>query len=394
MGPELAKIYYTDMQINVDKLTLTIVSLYVRPQAKISVQEWSQFFSIFKTPVFIGGDFNSHHEAWGCVNSNIQGKNLLESIDVNLNDDSFTRINPFGMHNSAIDLTIVSPIIQSSLEWSTLDDAFGSDHVHIKIVFNFSQKQTLVNRIRSRKWNTTKANWNQYYLESIVQMANLQNPTYSKYVESLNNLIEATIPQYNDHGKTKHRGKTWWNEECSQIVLDRKKCFVEYKYDPSLANLLKFKKSDARTKKLFKETKRKYWKDYCASINRNTSIRQIWSKVNCFKNRKQENTNDPWVQDFHQKLTPPFVHNAPPEILGQTLQNNLDHSLCGPFDMEELNRATKKSNNTSPGNDNIQYSMLCNLSTQAKAILLDIFNCIFNGSQPVPEDWQNILSFQ
>ena len=103
-----------------------MISVYIKPNTKIKLSTWNKFFSLFKKPFLIGGHFNAHHEAWGCSESDIYGKTLLESLDLNnivyLNNGKPTRLNPINGRNSAIDLSLTSPCFQPLVQWNTLND--------------------------------------------------------------------------------------------------------------------------------------------------------------------------------------------------------------------------------------------------------------------------------
>ena len=93
-----------------------MISVYIKPNTKIKLSTWNKFFSLFKKPFLIGGDFNAH----------IYGKTLLESLDLNnivyLNNGKPTRLNPINGRNSAIDLSLTSPCFQPLVQWNTLND--------------------------------------------------------------------------------------------------------------------------------------------------------------------------------------------------------------------------------------------------------------------------------
>lgn len=139
---------------------LTLVSLYVPPQTKITLNEWNLFFNAIPKPFIVGGDFNSHHIAWGCDHSDTYGKILLDSLDNNnltiLNDGSPTYIGNYFRQKSAIDLTICTPQLHQNLEWTTLSDPFGSDHLPIIVNCQFIPNWIVFKD--QRKWNIKKAN--------------------------------------------------------------------------------------------------------------------------------------------------------------------------------------------------------------------------------------------
>ena len=103
---------------------------------------------------------------------------------------------------------------------------------------------------------------------------------------------------------------------------------MTYKNNPTQLNLINYKKIDSLTKKILKEEKRKNWRNYCSSLNKNTPMKEIWKKVNCYKNRQQENKNiisldDPWIEDFSRNLTPYYVENQMSQDLATEDENEL-----------------------------------------------------------------------
>lgn len=53
---------------------LNIYSIYVKPNLKITLNEWKKFFNSLEKPFIIGGDFNSHNYVWGCSTVDTIGK--------------------------------------------------------------------------------------------------------------------------------------------------------------------------------------------------------------------------------------------------------------------------------------------------------------------------------
>lgn len=396
-GPNFEKISFIGIKIKLKETQeLSLVSVYIRPSTRISHQLWTQFFSIIKKPFLIGGDFNAHNQAWGCLENDIPGRILLESLDSNniiyLNKGQFTRINPSGGNNSAVDITLTSPCFQPYIEWNTMNDSFGSDHIPIIMSCNISP--TFIQFSEHKKWNTKNANWDNFYLECINSFSNANYPSYNEFISALNIILENCIPTHTQKKTLKKKiGKFWWNETCSEIVKNRKKIFAQYKNNPSLDNLIQLKRANAISKKVLKEEKKKNWFNYCTSINKNTPSAEIWQKINRFKNRKTSNytpimQEDEWIEDFHKNLTPSYAANRTLRS-DQIPENSL--GLIQPFDMEELKKVLKNKNNTAPGKDNIQYSMLSNLPMCALQCLLQIYNNIFNGSHPIPDEWKEYI---
>ena len=375
-NPNFENIFYTAIRIPLkDRSELTLVSVYVNPQSRVSVQTWNSFFSSFHSPVLFCGDFNAHHVTWGCNDSNIQGNVLLEALDqcnlIFLIDGSFTRINPTGGNNSAIDLSLTSPQLSSILEWTILDDTYGSDHVPILIKCKVNAGFTSSNDFK--KWKINQANWNSYYTECLQEFSNINNCSYELFVEKLNNVSEKSIPLNNQNKNNISRGKPWWNQNCQNVVNKRKETYKKYKTNPNSTNLIEYKKIDALAKKTLKEAKREQWRKYCSSLNKNTPIGKVWQQVNRFKNRRRENktlisVDDPWIEEFQGKLAPPYISTP---FYVEAPNNFQINQITRRFDIHELGRVLKKNNNSAPGKDIIHYSMLSNIPVVAKLLLLD-----------------------
>lgn len=144
---------------------------------------------------------------------------------------------------------------------------------------------------------------------------------YDKLVGKINYAAEVSIPAYSHTEKAniQLKGKPWWNKECDEVVLLRKQWLRAYKVNPNLNNFLEYKKQDA--------------------ITRITSA----DRPNFYITEKRY--------------------------------------LLQPLTMHELNMVLKQHNNTSPGMDNIHYSMLSNLPENGKGAMLHI--------KPIPIGWNN-----
>ncbi|KAJ8980040.1 hypothetical protein NQ317_011941 [Molorchus minor] len=116
-------------------------------------------------------------------------------------------------------------------------------------------------------------------------------------------------------------------------------------------------------------------------------MKEVWKKVNCYKNRKQSNKIPleigEWTARFHEKLTPPWVKN----------NTDLEIERVVAEDSSPLasNYLLKQNNNTAPGKDNITYSILAQLPLQAQQALLNIYNLIWSNKIPIPTEWQDYI---
>nr|CAH7712619.1 unnamed protein product [Callosobruchus chinensis] len=176
-----------------DIATVSLISLYIKPQTRITLQEWSDFFNSLPIPFIIGGDFNSHHMAWGCEYNDPYGERLMEALNrqnlIFLNNGTPTYINY--NRKSAIDLTICSPQLQYQLDWKILSDPSGSDH--LPIIAKLTLSPEIIRTKNHRRWNLNKVNWNNYYYE-YLNTSHESVTDYNSFIQVINQAAEATIP--------------------------------------------------------------------------------------------------------------------------------------------------------------------------------------------------------
>nr|CAH7748191.1 unnamed protein product [Callosobruchus chinensis] len=298
----------------------------------------------------LGGDFNAHHTAWGSSHGDIYGETTIEAIH---------RENLIFLNNGAA--TYISYNIKSAI------DLLPTTPTCFRIGY-----------IIGSLWIIPYAYYYHLYLRN--------RSFFAKDVWQLKPLSQKTKTS------KKGRGKLWWNRSCDEAVQNRRNSFNLYRSNPNLTNLLNYKKLDAVSKNIINKAKRMSWTKYCTSLSSNVPLKQVWQHLNLYKNRRQKNTtvidaSADWVENFHCKLTPcyagPYIHTLSAELS--------DHELLDPFSIQELSISLKQNNNTSPGRDQIHYSMLSNLPVQKKVILLKIFNDIYTGRVDIPQDWYDYV---
>lgn len=389
-------ISYIGVQILANNFSITVVSLYIKPKTKITYNEWNRFFSSIPKPFVVGGDFNAHHNSWGCSGCDNLGINLLQAIEENdlllLNDGSPTYIGYSNKQPSAIDLTICSNTMERFFRWQVLEDLYGSDHLPIVIDCDLKVPEIIIKNFR--KWNVEKAEWLNFHKKSEELFKSSDHLSYEQIVQYITSAAESSIPRYKDV-KNRKKGKFWWNTKCEEAAKERKILFKIYRNNPIKENLLNYKKQDAKTKKIIKETKRESWREYCSELNKNVPIKNVWQNINRFRNKRQVNvhsidSSSTWIQDFHAQLTPPWVEEKCSITRYTKPLDNLK-DLTQPFKLWELQMASKQNNNTAPGKDNIHYSMLWNISIEAKKHLLYIFNEIWSNRMTIPDSWSDYI---
>uniref|UniRef100_A0A6M2DJW2 Putative rna-directed dna polymerase from mobile element jockey-like isoform x3 n=1 Tax=Xenopsylla cheopis TaxID=163159 RepID=A0A6M2DJW2_XENCH len=379
-------------------IPLLIVSVYCAPNKVIDLSPLKKLnFKDFK--VLICGDFNSHHVAWGCEYVCSRGKLLYELMEdlslIILNDGSHTTIGSWSRKPSSIDLTMCSSYLAGISHWSVSSEPIGSDHLPILISLDVNV-QTKIVVFPNKKWNTKSANWESY--SSVIQNFYNSNPIpndlhekYTFFSKALDDASFKCLKQNKKKMISSFRNSVWWDDDCTKAVKDRKRLYNILRQDFNFENYINFKKTNAKTKLFLKKRKRDKWMEYTRSINSNTDPQNVWSQIRKFSNKNSFNRVNRFLTvDFSESL---LKFYAPDHVNNVIIQNNFqqDQNLnFKPFTVEELDNALKSRRNSAPGLDHIEYIMLKNNPTQAKNLLVDIFNnCIMEHW--IPEEWKSII---
>ncbi|KAH9634083.1 hypothetical protein HF086_001285 [Spodoptera exigua] len=273
--------------------------------------------SVYKLPkpVFISGDFNAHHIAFGCVSTKGIGQQLYDIIDeldlCLLNDGSFTTNNRPNCNPSAIDITFTSAVLAPLCDWTVHDDSMGS--YHFPTITNLT---LAVNKYQTNppieKFLYKKADWVKYceISETLFNDINVdtENPlkSYNTFCNRLSSLKLLCIPKYTKTSSYRSRPPApWWNEKCEQSVIKSYQALKYYRSNPTMDNYIIYKKLDALKKRTISEEKKNGWRNLCESFNRNTPISKIWNYIKMFKGRKTHNKSlsDEFVLPFLDKLS-------------------------------------------------------------------------------------------
>ena len=167
--------------------------------------------------------------------------------------------------------------------------------------------------------------------------------------------------------------------------------------DPSAANSMRERLNQARTKKLLKQKKRDSWKNYASSVNVNTPSKKVWDMIRKITGK---NVASPMhhLKDEIGTLITDRVQIA--NTLGAAIEKSASsENYSKEFQFikaqkekrkinfktnrnlrykkkftRDLKRSLKKSNNSSPGPDQLHYEILRHLPIETFHILLDIIN--------------------
>jgi hypothetical protein len=113
--------------------------------------------------------------SWGCVNTLPRGRDILDIIDGNdlvlLNNGQTTKTGSSSWRPNALDLTLVSPSLALSCDWSVMDCPLGSSY-HLPAMINMIvgnenslQSNPICNHVRVHlpiHPNYKQVNWKSY----------------------------------------------------------------------------------------------------------------------------------------------------------------------------------------------------------------------------------------
>ncbi|XP_071575008.1 uncharacterized protein [Temnothorax nylanderi] len=354
------------------------------------------------------GDFNAHNSTWNCDLTTPSGEalhdTLLDRGFFCINSDTKSRVGQRGQRDSNIDLAFGTAGVIDNVEYEQQDDAWDSDHYPISFTVDSDPQpyRKITNRITSKK-----TNWTSYYkfvdetikrdlLPFIDHFSEDVDLYYGRFIDILRTSIDRAsgrrkMAGFPDAKEKKHKVQhRWWDVDCDKVIQDRKKTFSTFKRCKSLSTWDSYKRACALVRRTIAAKKKACFEEFCAGINRFTSLSYVWNTIRILKNARNNVRWNSWsgknredeIRKSVDKLAPPFVGSDP--VLNI---NYPDDSLSSLFRRSELDRAIKMiKKNSAPGLDGIEYKMIQELPDSALECLLRLFNCIWL-SDSLPEDW-------
>jgi len=399
------------VRVNIGQL-VTICNIYSSRSHDLTADLLNALFSQLPAPVLLVGDFNCFSPLWGCESIDARGREMesfLTSNNLNvLNNGAPTRI---GYHSqSAIDLSICTPILDPSLQWSVSSSPGDSDHCPIIIS---KLNDATITQPSQPRWNLKRAKW-KYYASSTAWHnlpEQLEDPELllEDFYTRINTAASESIPQYRP---CKFFPKPWWTREVAGSRVERERLYQKYRRDRSMSNLIRWKKKRAEHKKLVISSKKECWREFTETISDRTPQTKIFEKIRNIKGKAQRKVNILYENDRYystideianklgnsfsvvssnNNYTEQFLeHKNNVEQLPVDFSSEQNEIYNRPFTMSELQQCMSRSRNTAPGHDGIHYLMIKNLPNIAKEHLLKICNRIWN-SEYFPLQWQSAI---
>jgi len=182
---------------------------------------------------------------------------------------------------SALDLTITSHALARFCDWEVWEEStVGSDHFPILCTIRM-RVGNLSGEGRGR-WVFRKANWDKFkelceeWLAGEVQDMESERE-YSTFIDIIKKVADETIPK--SSGIRRRKAVPWWTQECTEVIKVRNRVFRVLRCTHNFEHLIQYKRSQALVRKTVRHAKRKYWREFCSSIGRQTPVGEVWGMI-------------------------------------------------------------------------------------------------------------------
>uniref|UniRef100_A0A1Y1KIK3 Uncharacterized protein n=2 Tax=Photinus pyralis TaxID=7054 RepID=A0A1Y1KIK3_PHOPY len=159
----------------------------------------------------------------------------------------------------------------------------------------------------------------------------------------------------------------WWSPEIKEKIALKKKALNKFRRNPTLENLVEFKKRRSQCRRGILEAQRISWQHYVTTMTPETTSNDVWKKVGAIsgKNscshpvflRNSDGIITNKLQDITNIIADQFYKVSSSSNYSNTF---LDTK---PFTVEELEAAIRNTKSCSPGEDAIHNQMLRHCSS-------------------------------
>src|SRR5678815_1306876 len=395
-------------------IDITICSIYLAPSSEFTKVDLADLFKQLPAPVVILGDFNLRHPLWGDSVTSSKSKILIDLLTpfslgcLNTGLSTYERLDT---HTSCIDISFCSHSLMDRFTRSRFDYLFGSDHYPIalnELVPSPMQKP-------NSSWRYDQAEWAPFYQATAIPLSpfNKRFPTvddaFCFFQKVVISAAEACIPQSSSGRRS---ATPWWSQECAQANREKKKLYRQYKKTRTTPNMIIFKAAAARSRRINRQTRKQYFRNYISTVNSTTPLPLVWKVTQ--KISRRSNNSSPTVLRYGPDITdtistPAVVADA----LGYSFASHSssfryteafqklrtdtalpdfstakgeDHTYNRLFTLAEYQTALANSKDGALGLDMISYIMLRHIHPSASAFLLDLYNRIWIESS-FPSIW-------
>ena len=282
------------------------------------------------------------------------------------------------------------------------EDRHGSDHwpIHIKYLKNTPSPCV-------PRWKPCEADWGAFTNATTVDREARDFLDTSAAYEYLVGILicgaMSSIPKTT--GLPRRPLVPWWNNDCAASRSATRSCHKRYCRMPILINLIVYRKALASQKKVFKQARRESFISYITELNSDSPLSLVWNRIRKLQGKFVPSplpilkVNGLLLSDaceVAEAFARHFSNVSSVSHYSTTFQRIRERTLVVPpystnmeaynvpFAEDELDYALTMSSPTSPGGDDILYSMLSNMPLTSKRFLLEVLNRFWcTGTSPV-----------
>jgi exonuclease III len=396
--------------------TISVCAIYLSPTSSWTYTDLLSIINQLPPPLILTGDFNAHHTLWGNTRNDqkgIQIEHLLTNTNLCLlNDKTPTYLHPTSGSTSSIDLSLISPSIFQNYSFTVISDAHGSDHHPILLRTHTPNTHHLPTR-----WSLKKADWAAFRAHCTVEII----PRYTtiltatdpiqELANTITDIAQETIPRT----CTLHKNppKPWYNDECKKAIRLRKQALLKLRYAPTPVNIEQYKIAKAKARRVIRQNQRTTWSKYVSQLNPRTPSKKVWDMIRKISGKRTPSPTYHIIDNniLHTDptstancLAHAFSHNSSTANYTTDFQNHKASAEKAhidfysdntepynqPFTLQELTAALQASHESSPGPDNIPYSLIKNLPNDILQLLLQIYNTLWSEDR-FPTMWRQAI---
>ena len=349
------------------------------------------------------GDFNLHSPVWSSIEAEDEEAKILidwceEQDYLILNDGSATRMNRTQGTKSSPDITIAKNNIAEKCEWN-VRKKLSSDH--LPIVIKIKDKRQIREKIKLRKWNYGKADWEKFRTE----LNNHVREPFGKMSMEIERLNKTIIEAAKKHIPTKQCYRDS-KIKCSDRVKELEKERDKKREDEDMEE---WKKLDNLIKEEERIYRKETWKRFVEELDESTETSKVWNMIKTLKgDKKEQKENEILVIDKKEyssdkKKAEAFILQY--QTISKGKEDKEDKALLLkmkkkvrryqekeeygiPFNIYELEMAIDQvEEKRKGGTDGIEPAMVKNMGTTMKQWLLDIYNESWKTGE-VPGLWK------
>ena len=394
----------SDIEVVGTKITLqnnkhlNLLNIYAPGSRNICRTDLENILDQVDEPIMFLGDFNAHHTSWGNTRCDSRG-NFMETFMRDRNLNLLNDGQPTHISGTAIDLSIISPALNSDIYWNVIESPFNSDH--FPIVISFSQENP-TNSLSKEKYNHWKGNWTSFKTDPIWQNLPEIHPddpkkTVQDLYKILDDLTEKYVPKYKVR---RFYPKPWWSKECLSAWKEREKKYKKFKRTRLDEDRVQWKRARASARRIFKKHKSDHWNQFIESLKARENSGVVWRKMRSIKGKPQQpvpvlregSTVYKTIDEVAEKLATSFQDTASNSNYSNQFIQHKNIEESNPinfqsdnheaynklFNIEELIYTIGKLKNNSPGPDEISNMLLKQIPAEGIEYILRVVNLVWD----------------